>query len=245
MAIRPPTEKQLPEDHPIRLAQARRPSQAEVEAARLAKKVIMTDALRKEHLDNIRRDEKHIEHFMRDGGTPTRNRFPEHMFRENFLPIITGDAFKRLPEGMSEDDLREQAHVMWSRVAGSPTAEVDVVEPDGSVAFTMPPMSSIKNANTSHPRETAPPIAAYTKKFMEKAAGQPTIAKAYLNRGISEKIAHMFSTVDTEAERIEESKKLEKMRDYYGLPKDAKGPGNKVADKPSGTGNLGELSFDD
>lgn len=167
-----------------------------------------------------------------------RRTFPETLFRENFLPIVSGSAFKKLPEGYTPERLINEATDMWSRVAGGLNAEVDVIEPDGRVAFTFPPLVNTNVLNT-RVNNKDPLLSVLVENYQKKVVGLPTFAEPALQAGLTSKLTRLFKAAEPTKR---DTDNVKNMRQYYGL-KESESPDEvKVtADKST---DLGELSFD-
>lgn len=165
-----------------------------------------------------------------------RKKFPEEMFRQHFLPVVSGDAYKRLPPDYTPERLHDEAYNYWCQIAGGPTNEVDVVEPDGTVAFTVPALMDTSVMNIAQPKNRAG-LRSLNKEYIERSPGLPHVAKAHLQAGLAQQIVHMFKDTATPKDSVE---KIQKMREYYGISD----KGNEETKATSQGNFMGELSFD-
>jgi hypothetical protein len=165
-----------------------------------------------------------------------RRKFPEEQFRRNFLPVVSGEAYKRLPPGYTPERLHDEAYNFWCQVAGGPTGEVDVVEPDGTVAFTVPALMDTSIMNIAQPSNRAG-LRALNKEYIERSPGMPHVAKTTLQVGLAQQISYMFQNTPDPRET---NAKIKKMHEYYGIKP------VEQENKTSGPTDdfLGELSFD-
>ena len=65
-------------------------------------------------------------------------RLPEHIFVKNFLPVFIGyKSIEDYPDFVST----------WISVAGSPTAQLDIIDHTGTVVFTVPSLFDVSHLN--------------------------------------------------------------------------------------------------
>ncbi len=191
---------------------------------------------REESLKIIRESEKAVTSLLPDV-SPTRRKFPESSFREHFLPVVSGEAYKNLPPDYTPERLYNEAYNYWCQVAGGPTMEVEVVEPDGSVAFIVPALMDTSVMNISQPRDRVG-LRAANKEYIERSPGLPHVAKVQMQRSLATQINHMFQNQQDPRQSRE---RVKKMREYYGLPTEAQ---ENVSEKQQASGFMGDLSFD-
>lgn len=171
------------------------------------------------------------------GKITERRKFPEEQFRRNFLPLVTGEAYEKLPPGYTPERLHDEAFNLWCQVSGGPTNEVDVVEPDGTVAFTVPALMDTSIMNIAQPTDRAG-LRALNKEYIERSPGLPHVAKARMQAGLAQQIAYMFQNTPDPRETSENIKRI---HNYYGITKPAgEEPKNKVAEN----NYMGEFKFD-
>lgn len=172
---------------------------------------------KKQRMRIIREDEKIMERLLPDSA-PERRKYPEPEFRRNFLPIVTGKAYEQLPPGYTKERLRDEANRYWLQIAGGPGYEVEVVNPDGSTAFIVPAIMDTSVLNTAQETDR-PSLRHLNRDYQEKVIGMPQVAERIMARGLSDKLTRLLSQ---EPDRKEAVKKIEKMREYYGLPNEVK-----------------------
>lgn len=169
---------------------------------------------------------------------PNTRRFPEHLFRRNFLPIISGEAYRALPEGKTAEELHEEATGLWLNIAGSMYAEVDVVDGFGKVVFTMPALADTSGLNTTL-EVSDPGLASVTENYHRKISGLPEFAARDLTVGLNRKLLKLLSNPPGEKQG---QSKMDKIRDYYGL-NDLKKE-EEQQKKAAEPDDLGDMSFD-
>lgn len=167
---------------------------------------------------------------------PERRKYPEQEFRKNFLPIVTGEAYDRLPPGYGAERLREEANSFWLKIAGGPGHEVEVVESDGTVAFIMPALMDTSVINTFQPKNEAG-LKQLNSDYQSKVIGMPAIASRMIERGLSHKLGQLLSS---EPDRAEAAKKIDVMRKYYNL----EDPEAKKEKEQAKTNFMGDMEFD-
>lgn len=176
-----------------------------------------------------------------------RRRLPEEVFRRNFLPLMTGEAYSRLPPNMTPKQLHDEAQAIWLNIAGTHTAEVDVVDHNGDVCFTVPALVDSENlVITQHPTDRQ--FRHFANDLYERALSDSQGANFALRQDLKNKIGYMTSgkkDSDTEA-----SAKIAKIREYYNLPSKKKegedsAPGDtQTGDQGTGSDFMGEMYFD-
>lgn len=77
-------------------------------------------------------------------GEATNKQLPEPLFVEHFLPYFSGRKII---------DRNTPIIAEWISVAGSPMAEVDVIDHTGTILFTVPGVYSTKGINPKRPME--------------------------------------------------------------------------------------------
>lgn len=87
------------------------------------------DRLTQSLLDNIKQQESSFLSEIVEDAQHNRSKLPEPLFREHFLPFFSG---------ASPIEGRSDVITKWIGVAGSPTAEVDVINEQGQSLFTVP-----------------------------------------------------------------------------------------------------------
>lgn len=165
-----------------------------------------------------------------------RRKFPESAFREHFLPVVSGEAYKRLPPDYTPERLYDEAYNLWSQVAGGLTMEVEVIEPDGTVAFVVPALMDTSIMNIAQPSDRVG-LRAANKEYIERSQGLPQVAKTQLQRSLNQQINHMFAN-PVDPKRSKEQ--VNKMRQYYNLPIE----GSAAENTQTSQGFMGDLSFD-
>lgn len=118
------------------------------------------------------------------------NVLPEHIFTQYFLPYFAG----KLP-------ITKETTVMvdWVSVAGSPVAEVDIIDGNSNVMFTVPSLFDTKIINPTRDvsEETLGQIYGL---YSLKTNNLPVVATRYLNNALDQKTEVMIeepSTKDT------------------------------------------------
>lgn len=87
------------------------------------------DRLTQSLLENIRQQESNFLSEIVEDAAQNRAQLPEPLFREHFLPFFSGAS-----------SIKDRSDVItkWIGIAGSPVAEVDVVNEQGQALFTVP-----------------------------------------------------------------------------------------------------------
>lgn len=173
----------------------------------------ISSRVRERELRVIQKDEEVIRSLMPDTDS-TRRQYPESEFRRHFLPVFSGEAYKNLPEGYTAQQLNDDAHRYWIQVAGSAHNEVEVTEPDGSVAFIVPALSDTSVLKISQPQDDAG-LRHLQKEVLERVQGLPHVASRQMMQGLERKIAYMTS--NSKGDEIKAVKRISEIRKYYDL----------------------------
>lgn len=168
-----------------------------------------------------------------------RRKYSESEFRRNFLPVMSGEAYSRLPPGYTPERLYEEATDFWMNIAGGPGYEVEVIEADGRTAFIVPAMMDTSIINTFQPKDKAG-LRQLTSEYQSKLIGLPVAANNILKRGLTSHIATLFTSEPDQKSAI---KKIDAIMDYYGVERVGAGKENKEQAKPVDQGYMGEMEF--
>lgn len=200
----------------------------------------IADRVEREQQMQIVRDEEDIQALLPDKGpSPERRRYPESEFRRHFLPVFSGEAAKRLPEGYTPEKLRSDASNYWMRIAGSPNAEVDVIDSRGKVAFTVPALMDTSALVVAQP-EARMSLRTLNHDVLERAPGMPHLANRQMAAGLQSKLGYMTS--NGQSDLFETKRKISKMREYYGIPEPVTADGSAAT--KTNSDDLGEMTFD-
>lgn len=106
-------------------------------------------------------------------GDLARNKLPEEIFKNYFLPLFAGlETHSDISVGV------------WVSIAGTPFAEVDIIDTNGQVLFTVP---SILERNIIDPTKPANvPLSTVTDTVEKMIRQSPKRAAAFLNHHLSE-----------------------------------------------------------
>lgn len=136
------------------------------------------DALRQQTLEQVRQSTS----FAYDSLVVQQNKhkIPEQVFVAHFLPYFSGQ------------DLGQGRNVVaeWIGVAGSPMAEVDVVDQKGEVVYSVPPIYNTNILEIAN-RKAGQSVADIFQQYELRRAGVPAAANAYLNQNLADKSREM------------------------------------------------------
>lgn len=136
------------------------------------------DALRQQTLEQVRQSTS----FAYDSLVVQQNKqkIPEQVFVAHFLPYFSGQ------------DLAQGRNVVaeWIGVAGSPMAEVDVVDQKGEVVYSVPPIYNTNILEIAN-RKAGQSVADIFQQYELRRAGVPAAANAYLNQNLADKSREM------------------------------------------------------
>lgn len=104
-------------------------------------------------------------------------KLPEDVFKYHFLPYFSGQ---------EENSKTRNITAEWVGVAGTPMAEVDVVDKAGKVLFTVPPLFDTSSLNISK-RPAGRSLADITNEFNLINHSVPVAASRFLNNALTQK----------------------------------------------------------
>lgn len=120
-------------------------------------------------------------------------RVPEPVFREIFLPYITGE--KEIKQG--DDTVEPIKH--WMGLAGGATSKVDVVDVKGNVLFTVPPVLDPACINLSADRASASAFSTIFSSYEDTSRVHWALGRKQLVEDLSEKTAGLFNKPSDDA----------------------------------------------
>lgn len=115
-----------------------------------------------------------------------RGKLPETIFKEYFLPRLTGKVV-----------IDDGANVIsdWISIAGSPMAEVDIIDKDNKTLFAVPPLMS-SNVLDILNREVGKSFNDINVEFELHNNNIPAVANSFLNKELLKK-AEEIKTMDS------------------------------------------------
>lgn len=134
-----------------------------------------------------------------------RSKLPEPLFRQNFLNFFIG---KENPGPESE------VVSAWISIAGSPTAEVDIVDAAGQTLFTAPALFSTNTLNTDRKTHRSLDIRDLYLEVAREEVGLAPVAANLLYQGLTAKSADIVAPPTT---GDEEYQKWAKLYDFYKI----------------------------
>jgi hypothetical protein len=133
---------------------------------------------------------------------------PEHVFRGYFLPYFSGNT--NLPMYQGKDIIAE-----WIGIAGSPMGEVNVILPNGQIAFTVPAMFDTNTLSVNGQARGG--LKNILQEYEMRKAGVPAAANNFLMNSLYNESKQITSTPIDMNPATERWVKIFK---YYGiLPK--------------------------
>jgi len=131
--------------------------------------------------------------------------FPEQLFRQC--------GFKDFFYGVVEDTIEYQFENKWITIAGSATAEVNIVDSAGQILFTVPPLYDTSYLRIGNYRRDDM-LSEIGQNFASKASNNGYEADAYLAAALEAKLQNIVGNESTQVSR--HAAMLEKMYAYYG-----------------------------
>ena len=117
--------------------------------------------------------------------TPTKQ-IPEPVFRELFLPYLTG---KKSPVASgAEGEIARDPVAHWSGLVGSASEPADIIDTQGNVLFQVPPMYDTSIINTRD-RGSAHSFATIFRNYQEESRVHPAYGTRYLAEQLSQKVS--------------------------------------------------------
>lgn len=108
-----------------------------------------------------------------------KNKLPESLFVEHFLPYFSGDVND--PRVKGRDVLTD-----WVSVAGTPMAEVDIIDEEQNVIFSVPALYDTNIINLVKPK-TGNAIADIYQEYELRKVGVPVAANNFLTNALLDK----------------------------------------------------------
>lgn len=204
--------------------------QSQVKKPQIAQRTPEREAMR------IIEESNNVLEALSNDATSDRRQYPESEFRRNFLPVINGAALKNPPKGMTAEDVKKSAMACWLLVAGSYVGEVDVVNSDGTVAFTMPAISDSSVLSTIQ-KTGDENMSSIEEEFRESHAGMGRIAETNLINSLNQHL--LKNTNEIGPDEKEARRKIEVMRKFYGLTSEKE----EVTNPHSNSDFMGTMSF--
>lgn len=156
-----------------------------------------------------------------------RGRLPENEFVNRFLPYFTGQV-QASPE---------QPFVnLWVAIAGSPTSEVDIIDPaTGQVLYSTPPLFDTSLLDTV-PKPGSPTLGQIMRDFKNMEQDTPDVAKSFLDRHLEHRLGGMFKAPDAGFQ----TDRWTKIAERYGV-KPPEDPAEKAAQAQA---NRDDIDYD-
>jgi len=104
---------------------------------------------------------------------------PEHVFREIFLPVFSGQL---------KEDKDFIAH--WIGLVGSPVSSADVVDPQGNVLFKVPPIYETDRLSTER---QGPRYESFLMEYSEQSKLHPALGQKIFVESSAEKLETAFA----------------------------------------------------
>ena len=122
---------------------------------------------------------------------------PEHVFREIFLPVFSGQL---------KEDKDFIAH--WIGLVGSPVSAADVVDPQGNVLFEVPPIYETNRLSTDR---HGPRYESFLIEYSEQSKLHPALGQKIFVESSAEKLETAF------ADKTPNVEGWRKVFKYYGM----------------------------
>lgn len=150
----------------------------------------MSDDIKKMNDERIRAETSQMFDALIGDGSTVINRFPERLFVDVFLPVFSG----RSPLG-NESDILSQ----WVTVAGSPMAEVSIIDNAGNELYRVPPLHDTDSLNVVG-RELGNTMNFIYDGYTMRRSFIPTVAETYLSEAIDDKSKTIIQASSRSAE---------------------------------------------
>ena len=163
----------------------------------------------------------------------TRNKLPEYLFKSNFLPLFAGlETHPDVTIGM------------WVSVAGTPFAEVDIIDDQGQILFSVPPIFERHVVDSTVERPM--PLSVVTDTVEKMLIQNPFRAEAFLH--------HQLNQIVTPDEVLERwrnayASRMDEIFARYGVipawATEVPSPTTAVAKPSNNTGPKPDLIYDE
>lgn len=129
-----------------------------------------------EDINGSRQEIKEIMEELDEIAETDRQRMPEEIFVAGFLPLFAGEADK-VPKGLNL--------TKWSNIAGGPFRQVDVIDRQGNVLFTVPAlMDRSAFVSRTNDRINMGHIAATAVQYAHQS---PALARNYIDEELAKR----------------------------------------------------------
>jgi hypothetical protein len=162
-----------------------------------------------------------------------RPQIPEEVFTVLFLPYFSGQV---VPEGRN-------VMAEWISAAGSAMADVDVVDTDGNVVFTVPPIFStdMLKLTRERPRGDFAEIVTETQMISHQSGVKATV---YADQAINAKVRENVDQAKASQIRSTTEQRWGQIFDRYNIPRAPGAAPAKAEAKPLTDGGQDDLVYD-
>jgi len=133
------------------------------------------------------------------------NKLPENIFKNYFLPVISG---------VTTDQNYSKVMEEWISVAGTAMSSVDIINDNGEVLFTTPPILDTSVINKMKNSDNDKSFTSILENYAVRNVNFPPEAKAFLRNELNKKL----DTIGTDTPNITTNWK--KIFTKYGLVED-------------------------
>jgi hypothetical protein len=153
---------------------------------------------------------ENIARFIKDfDATLTQNsinaKIPEEMFVKVFLPVFLGEV---------KVDKQTDYFIQWGAIAGNPLNSVDVVDSEGTILYTVPPLIDTSDISITTDRRETIPLGAMVDNYERNLSMTPAMGHRYWAENASAKLRSLIKPET--GKRTEYNKKWEDILARYG-----------------------------
>lgn len=192
----------------------------------------MNQGVQSKLVDNLKKDliEKENLFFREilDETNFARTKLPEEVFVKNFLPYFSG-----------QSSIKDNPQIVptWISIAGSPMAEVDVVDATGQVQFTVPAFYDTTVVNATRQSRAGSDIGLIVNQYTQEKNNLPQTAETHVVQHLSQKGQEI---VQPSVNFQDNQKKWITIFERYGLSS----PLTQTKQEDTNTGDPTEIIYD-
>ena len=155
-----------------------------------------------------------------------RGKLPETHFKTVFVPFLAGEI-----QSTPENNLVNS----WVAIAGSPASEIDIIDEEGKVLFTAPPLYDTSLINSSAPSDRT--LGSIMQEYSNLKQDIPDAAESFLQQHLEKKFNTMMVKPD---QTNKNSERWSEILKRYGY-----GPGQNEGKNTDQDSSKEELNYDE
>lgn len=172
----------------------------------MGKNMTTPDEILQTHIQTQRREIDESMKSVFEAIIPQNSKLPEDVFKTHFVPFFKGEL-------EHEANANRNVIAEWVSVAGSPMAQVDIIDNDGKTMFTVPPIFDTAGFDVSS-HKAGNSIKDIMTEYFQRKGSVPQAATAWLNATLIKKSDDIAK--NTEGTSLELSQRWRDVLIRYG-----------------------------